>query len=110
MPMTADRRLQTKKTTRHTNLTTGGPVHVDVADGRIVRIIPLQLDDSDGPSWTLEARGRRFTPPRRTALAPQAAGPKSPIHSANVLSVKTTRLPQDHKTPPRPLLKGDPTS
>ena len=35
---------------RLTNLTTGGPVHVDVRDGTIVRIVPLQLDDSDAPS------------------------------------------------------------
>jgi hypothetical protein len=42
---------------RLTNLTTGGPVHVDVEDGRIRRILPLQLDESDGPSWTIEARG-----------------------------------------------------
>ena len=32
---------------RLTNLTTGGPVHVDVEDGRIRRIMPLQLDESD---------------------------------------------------------------
>lgn len=49
--------------TRLTNLTTGGPVHVYVKDGRIMRITPLQLDESDGPSWTIEARGRTFTPP-----------------------------------------------
>jgi hypothetical protein len=55
--------------TRLTNLTTGGPVHVDVKDGRILRIILLQFDDSDGPSWTIEARGRTFTPPRRTTLS-----------------------------------------
>ena len=40
---------------RFTNLTTGGPVYVDVQDDKILRIIPLQLDDSDGPSWTIEA-------------------------------------------------------
>ena len=35
---------------RLANLTTGGPVHVDVQDGKILRIIPLELDDSDAPS------------------------------------------------------------
>ncbi len=33
---------------RLTNLTTGGPVHVDVQGGKILRIVPLELDDSDG--------------------------------------------------------------
>lgn len=50
---------EVERIARLTNLTTGGPVHVDVQDGRIVRIIPLELDDSDGPSWTIRARGDR---------------------------------------------------
>ena len=66
---------------RLTNLTTGGPVHVDVQDGKIVRIIPLELDDRDGPSWSIEARGRRFTPPRRTTLSPWTVAHKSTIYS-----------------------------
>jgi len=66
---------------RLTNLTTGGPVHVDVKDGKIVRIMPLELDSSDGPSWTIKARGRDFTPPRRTTLSPWTAGHKSTIYS-----------------------------
>ncbi|HLA80158.1 MAG TPA: molybdopterin-dependent oxidoreductase, partial [Thermoleophilia bacterium] len=66
---------------RLTNLTTGGPVHVDVQDGKILRIIPLQLDDSDGPSWTIRARDRAFTPPRRTTLSPWTAAHKSTIYS-----------------------------
>ncbi|MGB9880512.1 MAG: hypothetical protein ACPLRM_07100, partial [Anaerolineae bacterium] len=37
---------------RLTNLTTGGPVHVYVKDGKIIRITPLELDPTDGPSWT----------------------------------------------------------
>jgi hypothetical protein len=52
-----------EQTARLTNLTTGGPVHVDVCDGRIVRIIPLELEDSDGPSWTIRARGGGLSPP-----------------------------------------------
>ena len=66
---------------RLTNLTTGGPVHVDVKDGKIIRIIPLELDDSDAPSWTIEARGRNFTPPRRTTLSPYTVAHKSTIYS-----------------------------
>jgi len=45
-----------------TNGTTGGPVFVYVQDGLIVRITPMDLDDTDAPSWTIEARGRGFTP------------------------------------------------
>jgi molybdopterin guanine dinucleotide-containing S/N-oxide reductase-like protein len=69
------------KVERLTNSTTGGPVFVDVQDGKILRITPMDLDDTDAASWTIEARGRTFTPPRRTTLAPFSAGHKSMIYS-----------------------------
>ena len=69
------------KVERLTNSTTGGPVFVDVKDGKILRITPMDLDDSDGQSWTIEARGRTFTPPRRTTVMPYTAGHKSMIYS-----------------------------
>ena len=33
-----------------TNGTTGGPVFVYVQDGRIIRITPMEFDDTDAPS------------------------------------------------------------
>ncbi|GAH86518.1 unnamed protein product, partial [marine sediment metagenome] len=42
-----------------TNGTTGGPVFVYVQDGRIIRITPMELDDSDAASWIIKARGKR---------------------------------------------------
>lgn len=42
---------------RLTNCTTGGAVCVDVQDDKIVRLTPLQFDDLDAKSWTIEARG-----------------------------------------------------
>jgi anaerobic selenocysteine-containing dehydrogenase len=69
------------KIERLTNLTTGGPVHVDVQDGKILRIVPLELDGSDAPSWTIHARGKAFTPPRKTTLSPWTAAHKSTIYS-----------------------------
>ncbi len=64
-----------------TNSTTGGPVFVDVEDGKIVRITPMDLADDDAASWKIDARGRSFTPPRRTTVAPFTAGVKSSIYS-----------------------------
>ncbi len=81
--------------TRLTNLTTGGPVHVDVKDGRIVRIIPLELDETDGPSWTIEARGRSFTPPRRTTLAPYTVAHRSTIYSPKRILTPLKRVDFD---------------
>jgi anaerobic selenocysteine-containing dehydrogenase len=66
---------------RYTNCTTGGPVYVYVEDGRIVRITPIEFDADDAPSWKIEARGRSFTPPRRTTVSPYASAMKSLIDS-----------------------------
>ena len=69
------------KVQRMTNSTTGGPVFVDVKDGKILRITPMDLDESDNPTWSIEARGRTFAPPRRTTVMPYTAGHKSMIYS-----------------------------
>ncbi|MFH0916108.1 MAG: molybdopterin-dependent oxidoreductase [bacterium] len=82
---------------RLTNLTTGGPVHVDVQGGKIVRIVPLELDSSDGPSWTIRARGRAFTPPRKTTLSPWTAAHKSTIYSPNRILTPLKRVDFDPK-------------
>ena len=80
---------------RLTNLTTGGPVHVYVDDGKIVRITPLELDDGDGPSWTIKARGREFTPPRRTTLSNWTAAHKSTIYSPKRILTPLKRVDFD---------------
>jgi hypothetical protein len=41
---------------RLTNSTTGGPLFVDVEDGRIVRMFPIDLADDDKGDWVIEAR------------------------------------------------------
>ena len=67
--------------TRYTNNTNGGPLFVYVKDGRIVRMTPIELDDEDAPPWEIEARGRRFSPPRQTTLSPHALASKSMVYS-----------------------------
>lgn len=64
-----------------TSGTTGGPVFVYVQDGRIIRITPMELDESDAASWTIKARGREFTPPRTTTIAPYSLAWRSMIYS-----------------------------
>jgi trimethylamine-N-oxide reductase (cytochrome c) len=69
------------KEVRMTNSSTGGPVFVYVKDGKIVRMTPMDFDETDAPSWTLEARGRKFTPPRKTTVSVYTQGFKSMIYS-----------------------------
>ena len=66
---------------RYTSSTNGGPVYVYVQDGKIIRVTPMELTDEDAPSWSIDARGRSFSPPRKATVAPFTAGYKSTIYS-----------------------------
>ena len=82
---------------RLTNCTTGGPVFVDVKDGKIVRITPIELDDTDAESWSIEARGRRFAPPRKTTSSPWTVAHKSSIYSPKRILTPLKRADFDPK-------------
>jgi len=70
---------------RYVNNTNGGPVFVYVKEGKIIRITPIEFDDSDGSSWTINARGKSFTPPRKGTVNPYVFGLKSLIYSQDRL-------------------------
>ena len=40
----------------------------EVEDGRIRRIRPIVLREDDPKGWTIQARGKSFTPPRRVTM------------------------------------------
>lgn len=82
---------------RLTNCTTGGPVFVDVKDGKIVRITPIEFDETDAPSWSIEARGRTFSPPRKTTLSPWTVAHKSAIYSSRRILTPLKRVDFDPK-------------
>ncbi|MCL2110821.1 MAG: molybdopterin-dependent oxidoreductase [Clostridiales bacterium] len=75
------------KIVRKTNSTTGGPVYVDVdieangGKGKIVRVYPMDLTDDDPKSWVLEARGKKYSPPRKTTYTAYTAGYKAMVHT-----------------------------
>ncbi|CAN0504245.1 unnamed protein product, partial [Discosporangium mesarthrocarpum] len=54
-----------------------------VRDGRIVRTTPIAFDDGDSESWSVEARGRTFTPPRRTSLSPHGMNWRAMVYAPN---------------------------
>ncbi|NLY70218.1 MAG: molybdopterin-dependent oxidoreductase [Clostridiales bacterium] len=80
---------------RKTNSSTGGPVFVYVKDGKIIRITPMDLDETDAPSWEIKARGRTFKPPRKTTVAPYTQGIKSLIYSDKRLLYPMKRVDFD---------------
>ena len=58
---------------RYCNMTNGGPVFVYVKDGKIVRITPIDFDDTDPAA--VDDPGAR---PRLDAAAPHDARPARP--------------------------------
>ncbi len=70
---------------RYCSMTNGGPVFVDVKNDRILRTTPLVLGDDDPKSWSIEARGKTFSPPRKAALAPHSMNLKAMVYAPNRL-------------------------
>lgn len=70
---------------RYTNNTNGGPVFVYVKDGKIIRITPIEFDETDAGPWTITARGKTFTPPRKGTVNPYVFALKSLIYSPDRL-------------------------
>lgn len=80
---------------RYTSNTNGGPVFVYVKDGKIIRITPINFNDSDAESWAITARGKTFSPPRKTTLAPHALAWKSMVYSPGRLLYPMKRVDFD---------------
>ncbi len=80
---------------RKTTMTNGGPCFVWTKNGRILRITPIDLDAEDGRSWSIEARGRVLTPPRKATVAPHALAWKSTVYSKDRLLYPLKRVDFD---------------
>ncbi len=83
--------------TRYTTNTNGGPMFVYAKDGRIVRMTPIMLEDADPTSWSIEARGKRFTPWRKSTISPHASALKSMVYSNKRLLYPMKRVDFDPK-------------
>lgn len=81
--------------TRYCNMSNGGPLFVYVKDGKIVRVTPITFDDRDPQPWSIKAKGKTFTPPRRTSLAPHGQNVKSTIYSPDRLKYPMKRVDFD---------------
>ncbi|MBW1676494.1 MAG: molybdopterin-dependent oxidoreductase [Deltaproteobacteria bacterium] len=80
---------------RYTSNTNGGPVFVYVKDGKIIRITPIEFDESDAQPWAIEARGKKFTPPRKTTISPHTLAWKSMVYSPDRLLYPMKRVDFD---------------
>ena len=82
-------------TKRFCTMTNGGPLFVYVRDGKIIRTTPVDFDSDDPQSWSIEARGKVFTPPRSGALSPHAMNWKSMVYAPNRLQYPMKRVDFD---------------
>ncbi len=91
---------------RFTNNTNGGPVFVDVKDDKIIRITPIEFDESDAQPWTIEAHGKKFTPPRKTTVSPHTMAWRSMVYSQDRLLYPLKRVDFDLKGERNPQNRG----
>ncbi|HLF11930.1 MAG TPA: molybdopterin-dependent oxidoreductase, partial [Gammaproteobacteria bacterium] len=81
--------------TRYCNMANGGPLFVYVKDGKIVRMTPIPFDDRDPQPWSIKAKGKVFTPPRKTSLAPHGQNVKSIVYSPDRILYPMKRVDFD---------------
>jgi molybdopterin guanine dinucleotide-containing S/N-oxide reductase-like protein len=91
---------------RYCNMANGGPLFVFVKDGKIIRTTPIDLSEDDGASWTIEARGLKLTPPRKTTLAPHGQNCKSMVYSPDRLLYPMKRIDFDPNGARNPQNRG----
>ncbi len=75
-----------------TNCTNGGPVFVYVKDGKITRVRPMVFDEKDGPTWTIDVNGRKFTPLGKATVAPFVLTERTRIYSDDRIKYPLKRV------------------
>src|SRR4030042_2669539 len=75
-----------------TTCTVGGPLSVYVRDGKIVRIRPIVIDEKDLKPWTIEAKGKKFSPPKQIKLAPFTITERMKVHSDERIKYPMKRI------------------
>jgi molybdopterin guanine dinucleotide-containing S/N-oxide reductase-like protein len=85
----------------------GGPVLVHVEDDKIIRVRPLVFaDDEEVPTWTLEARGRTFTPLRKETVAPYGMTEKARVYCDDRIRYPMRRVDFDPRGERHPENRG----
>ncbi len=89
-----------------TQCTIGGPVKVTVRDGKIIKMRPFVLDETDQGGWTIEARGRKFTDPRKIPLGTFVVAERMRVYSENRIKYPMKRKHFDPNGERHPELRG----
>jgi anaerobic selenocysteine-containing dehydrogenase len=88
----------------------GSPAVVDVNDGKITRIRPLdyewKYDKEDFNAWKVEARGKTFAPPMHAVLGPIMTSYKKRVYSKNRVRYPLKRVDWDPNGERNPQNRG----
>ncbi len=84
--------------------------HVDVRDGKILRIRPMKYDDvstsDERNEWSFKARGKTFNPGDKTLLPPLSIAYKKRIYSENRILYPLKRVDWDPHGERNPQSRG----
>ena len=86
--------------------TIGGIMKVTVRDGTIIRMRPIVFDESDGGQWTIKAKGKEFSDPRKTTLNAYVVGERMRVYSENRIKYPLKRKHFDPNGERHPELRG----
>lgn len=89
-------------TKRLTTCQISGPTFVDTKDGKIVRVMPMQFDESEVDSWRIDVNGHTFKPPLTHPMLPWGLAAKNWEYSENRVGYPMKRVdwdPQGERNP-----------
>lgn len=89
-----------------TSCTNGGPISVEVEDGKVVRVRPLVADDADFKPWSIEAGGRRYSPPKKFNVAPFVLTERDRLYSDDRIRYPMKRVDFDPNGKRNPEMRG----
>ncbi|MEE4358778.1 MAG: molybdopterin-dependent oxidoreductase [Desulfococcaceae bacterium] len=89
-----------------TNCTNAGPVSVYVKDGKVTRIRPLVADEKDFRPWTIEAGGKKYSPPKKFAVAPYVHAERRRLYSDERIRYPMKRVDFDPNGERNPRNRG----
>ncbi len=88
------------------NATIVGPVLVYVKDGKIVRMRPLVVDEGDLKPWTIDANGKRYSPPAKLKVGSCAMAARTQIYTDDRILYPMKRIGFDPKGDRHPETRG----
>jgi trimethylamine-N-oxide reductase (cytochrome c) len=92
--------------TRYTSNTNGGPVFVYVKDDKILRITPIYFDEEDADPWVIEAKGKKYSPPKKATVDSYTQAWKSMVYSKERLLYPMRRVDFDSNGERNPQNRG----